>query len=351
MDPELTSFPASFAQRRLWFIQQMSPSSTAYNMVFCATLPAAPDTVALQWALNALVSRHESLRTAFAVEGGEPVQVVRSRGELPLRLHDLGASALDFRNIVSESAAQPFDLAQSPLARVHLGLLQGAKAEVALLIHHIVADGQTIRILMQDLDAMYRARVAGRILVLPELPVQYADYAVWQRRSLTGRRLQALTEYWTQRLEGLSELDLHHDRARTVHSASRGNVVPLRIPFGVVARLRALAAASRTTLFAALLAGFSATVARFSAQSSVAIGIPVSGRAKPELERVAGLFVNSVVFRADMGDGNETFADWVRRVGARLTEDLTHQDLPFAPTAATPTYGRPRRDRRRRCRM
>jgi amino acid adenylation domain-containing protein len=328
VDPQASTFPTSYAQRRLWFIQTMSPSSTAYNMVFSTPLPVAPDCKALQWSFNALVSRHENLRTSFAFESGEPIQLIANRGELPLQVHELREGPAAFTRIVSESAAQPFDLAKAPLARVHVGIFEGTPARLALVIHHIVADGQTIRVLMEDLDAMYRARALGQIPVLPELAIEYADYAVWQRRSLTGRRLDNLTEYWKRRLQDLPELDLHPDHARSANGSYRGGVVPFHIPADVTARLRELAVESKATLFAALLAGFSAVLTRFSGQTSFGIGIPVSDRAKPELQRVAGLFINSLVFRADVA-AEASFEELVRHTGSSLVEDLTHHDLPF----------------------
>jgi amino acid adenylation domain-containing protein len=320
-------FPASYAQRRLWFIQRMSPSSAAYNMVFSTPLPGEPDRTALQGALNALVERHETLRTSFRVENGQPVQVIAGRGELPLRAFAL-RERTELAPILSQCAGEAFDLSQAPLARAILASFAALKPVLTLVLHHIIADGQTVRILMEDLEAIYRARVSGQIPVLPELPVAYADYAVWQQRSLKGRRLETLTGYWTHRLQGLPELEMHLDRPRPGNGSVRGSVMPLRIPDETAARLRLLAAGSRTTLFAALLAGFAAVLARFSGQASFAIGVPVSCRTRLELERVAGLFVNSVVFRAEI-DRDMSFEDLVKRVGASFAEDLAHQDLPF----------------------
>ena len=327
-----SSFPASFAQRRLWFIQNMSPASTAYNMMVLVELPFAPDVAALQGSLNELAARHESLRTSFTFEDGEPVQVVAPRGELPLDVRDLGhastAAAQEFTRHVSASVSEPFDLTLAPLARAHLGLFGGAHSRLVLVVHHIIADGQSIRTLVDELGEIYRARLSGLPAILPELPVQYADYAVWQRRSLSGRRLEGLTQYWRQRLEGLPELALHHDGARPRGGSVDGGVHPFTIPADVVRRLRSLAADSGTTLFAVLLSGFSVMLGRFTDQTTLAIGTPVSGRPLAELERVVGLFVNSVVLRVDLS-GNPTFQELVKRTSLALADDLSHQEFPF----------------------
>ena len=321
-------FPASWAQRRLWFIQTMLPQSTSYNMVLSTPLSFAPDRNAMQWALDTLVLRHEVLRTSFEVVSGEPMQVIAAPATVQLSAICVGNDVADAARILSECAAQPFVLTRAPLARVAIGTTGDGQGFLTLVIHHIIADAQTVRILIEDLNAMYLARVRGEMLVLPETTLQYADYAVWQRRSLSGRRLETLTSYWTHRLEGLTDLELHHDHPRPAPGSERGEVFPFRIPADVTARLRTLASASSTTLFSTLLAGLSVVLSRFSVQTSVAIGVPVSGRSRQELQRVAGLFINSVVHRADV-IGDESFERLVRRTGATLADDLTHQELPF----------------------
>jgi amino acid adenylation domain-containing protein len=327
MSATVNSFATSFAQRRLWFLQAMSPASWAYNMVCSTPLPFTPEPRALQWAVDALVARHEVLRTSFGLDDGEPVQHVHDRARVLVRLSGPERSAEEFAASVAACAAEPFVLSSLPLARVLAHCVPG-RSRVALVIHHSIADGQTLRILIEELLALYRAHVAQEILALPPLRIQYADYAEWQRRCLRGARLQRLREYWMKRLDSLPELVLNHDGAATDCDAAVGGALPFRIPAPVVAQLRALASESRVTLFATLLAGFSAVLARFSGQSTVAIGTPVSGRTRAELERVAGLFVNSLVFRADVA-ATMTFGELVCRTGARLAEDLAHQELPF----------------------
>jgi amino acid adenylation domain-containing protein len=329
---EGNTFQTSFAQRRLWFIQTMSPQSTAYNLLFTIRLDSPSDLAALQVSLNALVARHETLRTSFIFKDGEPWQVIADEGELPLDIHDLkswpGDKEQEFTRRVAASMVQPFVLTQHPLVRAHLGIMDEAHSQFTFVIHHIIADAHSIRILTKELDALYRATVSGRLGILPELPIQYADYAEWQRKLLSGERLKKLTEYWVQRLRGLPELKLFHDGPRPPGGTFRGAVRQFTIPAPVVKRLGGLSRSLGTTLFATLLAGFSALLGRFSGQDSLAIGTPVTGRPKPELEGVIGLFVNSLVFRVDLSE-NPTFRQLVHRTSLALAEDLTHQELPF----------------------
>jgi amino acid adenylation domain-containing protein len=329
---EETIFPTSFSQRRLWFIQTMSPRNTAYNLVFTLELGFLPDLEGVQEALAALVTRHETLRTSFSFEDGEPIQVISSSGELPLASHDLRNWPADkqseFARRVSASLAEPFDLSRLPLLRPHLGIFSDHHSRLALVVHHIIADAHSIRVLSEDLQTAYQAFVSGRVAVLPELPVQYADYAVWQRQILSGTRLERLTKYWTKRLEGLSDLELFQDKPRPPAGTFLGALHPFVIPASVVMRLRNLSGTSGNTLFATLLAGFSALLGRFTGQTSFAIGTPVTGRPKPELDHLVGLFINSLVFRIDLSE-DPTFQDLVKRTSLFLADDLTHQEFPF----------------------
>ena len=324
-------FPTSFAQRRLWFIQAMSPQSTAYNLVFTIGLESV-DLGALQNALNALVARHEILRTFFVFQDGEPWQAIPDDAELPLEVHDLrnwpGDSADEFARRISAATANPFVLSELPLVRALLGTFGNGRCQLALVIHHIVADAHSIRIITRELETFYRASVSGRVGVLPELEIQYADYAVWQRKLLSGERLQKLTSYWVERLRELPDLELFHDGPRPASGVLPGAMRQFSIPAPVVRRLDSLSRTLGNTLFASLLTGFLALLGRFSEQKSFAIGTPVSGRPKHELEAIVGLFVNSLVFRADLS-GDPSFAELIKRTSLALAEDLTHQELPF----------------------
>lgn len=327
-----TVFPASFAQRRLWFLQAMDPDRTAYNLVHITDLRHPPDAAALGRALDDLVARHEPLRTRFAWEGGDPVQIVAEDGRLPLSVEDL--RDLSHEDAEHQAAhriealvAEPFDLAHGELARAFLALIGPDSAVLALVVHHILVDGRSMRILLAELDTLYQARAQGRAPLLPEAPVQYGDFAVWQRLMLDERRLERLERYWRDRLDGLEELWLPGPARRSTASA-QAPALEFTLPASLVLRLRALAAGAGTTMFATLLTGWVLVLGRFTGRDDVPVGIPVSGRPRPELQQVVGPFVNSVVMRADLS-GEPTFEELLRRVTAALADDLTHQDLPF----------------------
>jgi amino acid adenylation domain-containing protein len=310
----------------------MRPLSTAYNMLFQLKLPFRADARFLQEALNDLTARHEVLRTCFEHREGEVWQIVAARREVRLQVHnseDGGESPNgEFAAALADSVARPFDLSQSPLLRVHLGLQEKNNSRLGMVLHHAIADGQSLNVLVGDLQAFYGARLSGRPVFLPELPVQYADFSNWQKQSLTGKRLEKLSSYWRNRLNGLSELALIHDRPRPIATDGRGRVHSFQIPAALLARLRALSADCGATLFCAMIAAFAVTLSRFSGQASITMGTPVSGRSRPELDRVVGLFVNSLVFHADLSD-NPTFVELLRRLSRLWAEDLSHQDMPF----------------------
>jgi amino acid adenylation domain-containing protein len=324
-------FPASFAQRRLWFIQAMFPNSTAYTMVFQTNLGFVPDIVQLQHALDGLIRRHESLRTAFGLEDGEPVQIIARVARTSIGVIDLRGAGSEwearFAAHVDALAGAPFDPGCAPLLRVALGITE-SNSKIGLVLHHLIADAPSLRILVEDLMVLYGAGVNGQVARLPELRVQYADYAVWQRRHLSARRRAALESYWRPKLEGVPALALPEDRPRPRDGRMDGAVHPFAIARPTVERLRGIAAGANTTLFAVLLAGFAVAASRFSDQSRFAVGLPVSGRGLPDLERVVGLFVNSIACAVDV-DGDLSFAELTGRIGRSLVDDLEHQDYPF----------------------
>lgn len=321
----LATFPASYAQGRLWLIDRMTPGSTAYNMVASLALPpgAGPETV--DAALSRVAGRHEALRTSFDLEGGQVVQRIHADARIPLAVHR-GATADEASAALSSLAAAPFDLGVAPLARAFLAVGEGGPPVLTLVIHHIVADGETLRILAEDLLAALAAEMAGVSPHLPAAPIEYADYAVWQRRNLEGPRRDRLVRYWTERLAGLPEVALPFDRERG--GPPRGGVERFRIEAETATRLRAIARQAHTTLFGVLLTAYAAVLSRVSGQRDIAVGLPVSGRTRVEFERVAGLFINSLVFRARLTP-EEAFIDAARRVGADLAADLAHQEMPF----------------------
>ncbi|HEX7242821.1 MAG TPA: amino acid adenylation domain-containing protein, partial [Longimicrobiaceae bacterium] len=320
--------PLSFAQARLWFIDRLEPGSAAYNMAFPLRLRGALDARALAGALTGLARRHESLRTVFAAEDGEPVQVVLPAAPVPLPLVDLGAlpkgaREAEARRLAAEDAARPFDLARGPLLRTTL--VRAGEGEHALLVclHHVVSDGWSMGVFFRELSALY----AGSRL--PELPVQYADYADWQRAWLSDDVLRAQLGYWRERLAGMPPLlELPTDRPRPAVAGDRGGVVGLALSPGATQALRALARREGATLFTVLLAGFQALLSRYTGSADVPVGTAVAGRDRLETEGLIGFFVNTLVIRAELAAGT-TGRALVAQARERVLEAHAHQDLPF----------------------
>ena len=324
--------PLSFAQQRLWFLAQMEGVSEVYHIPFAVELDGALDVRALERALDAVVTRHEVLRTTFAVEEGRPVQRIAVVGRFALRMEDVRERADPTGEVARHAglaAAAPFDLEQGPLIR---GLLvRRGEAAYTLLVtmHHIVSDGWSMGILLGELGALYRAELEGVPAALPTLPVQYADYAAWQRSEAYGEGLAAQSAYWRQRLEGaplLLELPLDHPRpTRQDHG---GGFVPLRLEASLSERLRQLGRRHDATLFMTLLAAWAAVLSRLSRQEEVVIGTPVANRGQSGIEGLIGFFVNTLALRVEV-DGALTLAELVARVKVLALEAQQHQEMPF----------------------
>ncbi|HLL45257.1 MAG TPA: amino acid adenylation domain-containing protein, partial [Longimicrobiaceae bacterium] len=282
--------PLSFAQARLWFIDQLEPGSATYNMAFPLRLRGALDARALAAALTGLARRHESLRTVFAAVDGEPAQVVLPAAPVPLPAVDLGAlpeaaRQAEVLRLAAEDAGRPFDLARGPLLRATL--VRAEEGEHALLVcmHHVVSDGWSMGIFFRELSAMYEAFVEGRPSPLPELPVQYADFAVRQRAHLTDEVLRTQSRYWRERLAGMPPLlELPTDRPRPAVAGDRGGALGFALSSDMTQALRALARREGATLFTVLLAGFQALLSRYAGSADVPVGTAVAGRSRLETE-------------------------------------------------------------------
>jgi amino acid adenylation domain-containing protein len=327
--------PLSFAQERLWFLAQLAPESAAYNIAAALAGFGALDAALLGATLSAVVRRHEALRTVFRVaEDGEPVQWIEEPRPVALPRVDLsgllaGARGPEVRRLVAAEARRPFDLARGPLLRATL-LLEGADEHVLLFtLHHIVGDGWSIQVLTRELGALYAAFRQGRPSPLPDLPVQYADFAVWQRRWLTGAVLAGEIAYWRERLAGAPPLlTLPTDRPRPPVQSFRGGSVPYALSGELAAAVKALSRREGTTLFMTFLAAYMTLLARYSGQRDVAVGTPVAGRTHRELEELIGCFLNTLVLRGDLG-GDPTFRALLERVRQSVLEAYAHQALPF----------------------
>jgi amino acid adenylation domain-containing protein len=329
-----STFPLSFAQRQLWLVHQMDPAGAAYNLPYALRLRGELDGAVLQRALDELVRRHETLRTVFAEGDDGPVQRVLPPRPLPVREVDLGAlpegeREAEAARLARADALQPFDLSAGPLLRVSVVRMGPADTLVLFTLHHIVSDAWSQDVLARDLSELYSAFAAGREPRLPALPIQYADYAAWQRGWLTGAVLDAELSYWRRRLAGAPPLlELPTDRPRTAAPAARGGVCAFTLAPETAERLRELARSEGATLFMTLLAAWQAVLARWTGEDDVVVGTPVAGRSRLEVENLIGFFVNMLPLRADLS-GDPEFATLVGRVREAVLEAHAHAELPF----------------------
>lgn len=326
-------FPVSFAQRRLWFIDQLVPGNSFYNLHAAVPLRSAINAAAFERALNALVERHEALRTTFVVAGDEPMQRVAQAMPIEVPLVDLSALAADAREhrvaeLAREEAQRPFDLTAGPLLRAMLLRLAPQDHVLLVTLHHIVSDGWSIGIFWRELTALYNAALLNRPSPLPELPIQYADFAVWQHEWLQGPALRAQLDHWRSRLAGAATLELPTDRPRPAVASYRGAQQRIALRAPLVARLRQLSQRQGTTLFMTVLAAYATLLARYSAQTDIIVGVPTAGRTRAELEPLIGFFVNTVVMRCKL-DGDPAFEDLLQQVRQVALEAYSNQDLPF----------------------
>ncbi|UCA51878.1 amino acid adenylation domain-containing protein [Streptomyces sp. WA6-1-16] len=329
--PRLGAVPLSYAQRRLWFLAEMEPDSPAYNMPIAVRLSGELDVTALREALADVVRRHESLRTVFPAEAGEPYQRVLDRTpDLLART----ATEPELADRLAEAAAAPFDLHADIPLRAHLFAL-GAREHVLLLVlHHIACDGASMGALISDTADAYAARRGGGADGLPPLPLQYADYTYWQRESLgdesdPGSRMSRQLGHWRQALDGLpEELALPADRPRPVRPTGRGGTVPLSIDPALHRALSRVAKGNRSTLFQVMQAALAALYTRLGAGEDIAVGVPTTGRDDPRLDPLVGFFVNTLVLRTDTS-GDPSFTGLLERVKAAALDAYANADVPF----------------------
>ncbi|HVS00088.1 MAG TPA: amino acid adenylation domain-containing protein, partial [Thermoanaerobaculia bacterium] len=325
--------PLSFGQERLWFLDQLEPGSPLYNMPAAVRLRGMLEPRWVEGALAAVVERHEALRTRFAVGAAGPVQVIDSGCEIRLPLVDLTALAAPARQaeaarLAGEEARRPFDLTRGPLVRAALLSETSDEHRLLLTLHHIVADGWSLGVLVRELSAAYEALSRGAEPRLAALPVQYGDFTVWQRQALGRAALEPQVSYWRQRLAGLEPLELPADRPRPAVASWRGASRPAALPPELWRELTALARREGATPFMVLTAGYAALLGRWAGRDDVAVGTPVAGRTRSELEGLVGFFVNTLVLRIDLS-GEPTFAGLLGRVRETALGAYAHQDLPF----------------------
>jgi amino acid adenylation domain-containing protein len=319
--------PVSFAQQRLWFLEQFTPGNVAYNVPLALRLAGPLDAPALEAALNEIVRRHASLRTRFLVQNGVPVQVVRPELRLSLSPRP-GPPPSGGREYLAD-VLTPFDLGRDPLVRARLLRLAPEEHVLVLVLHHVVTDGWSMGIVREELAALYGAFRRGLPSPLEEPRLQYTDFAAWQRRAIESPELRRQLAYWKERLQGPPPaLDLPADRARPAVRGLGGATALFKVPPAATAALRRLARQEGATLFMTLLAVFDVLLLRVTGQTDVWVGTPIAGRGRVEVERLVGFFLNTLVMRSDLG-GNPSFRELLSRVRADTLGAFANQDVPF----------------------
>src|SRR5579864_6622237 len=331
------AFPASFAQQRLWFLDQFEPGTAAYNLPYVFRIVGTLNVDILTRAFHATVLRHASLRTVFDAVDGEARQVVLPDLDVKIPIIDLAEFPEEKREsealrIANEESKKPFDLRQGPLLRTLVFRLGPGSCILLIVMHHIITDGWSVARLLSDVTKFYAGFVENKDPELAELPIQYTDYAQWQREYMSGEVLTKEVEHWKKTLAGaqtLLELATDHPRP-TTHSWHSGHGAGKEISLDVatLARLKALAQSEKASLFMVAMAAFKALLWRYTHQESILVGTPVAGRNEVEVEDMIGLFVNTLVFRTDFAS-NLSFRDLIRQVRSYALETYMHQDLPF----------------------
>ena len=325
---------ASFAQERLWFLDQFEPGSPVYNIPVGVGLPGRLNLNALKLTIDEIIRRHEVLRTTFSTVGGRPVQVIASRLSLELPIIDLrGFSNADRQRKISrladEDAQRPFDLAHGPLLRGTLLRLADDDHLLLLTMHHIVSDGWSLGMFFNELTVLYQAYYSNKPSPLPDLPIQYADFAVWQRQLLQGESLEVLLRYWRRQLQDAPPvLDLPTDHARPAVQSFKGATCPISLGANLTQGLKDLSRQAGVTLFMSLLAAFKVLLYRYTGREDIVVGTPIANRNRAEIEGLIGFFVNTLVLRTDLS-GNPRFRELLARVREVTLGAYEHQDLPF----------------------
>jgi iturin family lipopeptide synthetase A len=326
--------PLSFAQERLWFIERMEPGNIAYNMPGALLIKGRLNIEALQAALSEIVRRHEVLRTVFADLSGQPVQVIEPTARVDLPLTDLRDAPEAKRRAAAlqqaeEEVRRPFNLARGPMLRTSLLRLGEEEHVLVVAVHHIVADGWSMGVLVGELTALYRAYSLGEPSPLPEPVIQYRDYSIWQREWLQGEVLESQLDYWKRQLAGAPlKTELPVDRFQQARSGFRGAHEPFALPGALTEALKELSRQEDATLFMTLLAAFQTLLYRYSGQKDIIVGADIANRNHSETEPLIGFFVNLLALRTDLS-GDPAFRELLRRVRGITLDAYAHQDVPF----------------------
>jgi amino acid adenylation domain-containing protein len=328
------SLPLSFSQERLWFLHQLEPESTAYSMPGSLRLKGRLDTEAFEQAFVELARRHEALRTTFRSVDGRPEQVIAPDPAISVEMVDLRKLPLHERQpeairLTEVESRKPFDLVSGPLFRVTLYQLDDGDHMMHLNMHHIISDYWSFGVMNREFGELYRAFVTGTTPLLPTLPIQYADFAYWQREWLQGDVLAAYLGYWKKKLGGgLAALDLPIDRRRPAVQKHRGAEQSMILPQGLIVALRDLSRREGVSLFMVLLAAFKVLLFRYTGQEDIVVGTPIAGRNRVELEGLIGFFINTIIMRTDLS-GDPSFKGLLERVRETALDAYSHQEMPF----------------------
>jgi len=326
--------PLSYAQQRLWFLDQLEPGSPLYNLHLSLRLQGKVDFDALHQAINTIISRHEALRTTFQMQGNQACQVILPEYKLDLPTSDLSHILPAERegkvcSIVIEEAQRPFDFSMQPPLRARLLKFDEEDHVFIMIIHHIIIDGWSLGVFNKELGLLYSAICSGKEAALPDLPVQYIDFSDWQRQRLQDEVLEKQIKYWVDQLDGAPPLlELPTDRPRPAENSICGARQAIILPKELTAGLKTLCQQEQVTLFMILLAAYQTFLFRYSGQDDIVIGSPVASRIQPEIEGLIGFFINALVFRTDLS-GNPTFRDLLARVKKTALDAYSHQDIPF----------------------
>ncbi len=331
---ETYAAPTSFAQERLWFLDQFEPNSSLYNITVAMRAKGNISAAAIQSSVNALILRHETLRTIFGTEGGRPIQIIYEKLQLPLSIEVRTGVPLQDRDAVlthllEAEINKPFDITKGPLARVRIIQLAEDDYGLFFVFHHIIFDGWSAGLFFKELNQLYIAALENRQANLPEISIQYADFAEWQKEWLKGDNLAQEMEFWKQHLAGAPKLiDLPVDHPRPAAQTFRGTSVELNLSRELTEELEALTRKQQATMFMTLLTAFEIFLSRYCGQKDFVIGSPIAGRTRIELEQILGFFANTIVLRADVSD-NPTFIEALKRVREVSLNAFAHQNVPF----------------------
>ncbi|MBD2467741.1 non-ribosomal peptide synthetase [Nostoc sp. FACHB-145] len=331
---ESQTFPVSFAQQRLWVLAQLEPDNPFYNMFKAVRLDGRINIEVLEHSLNEIIRRHEILRTTFSSEEGTPVQIIAPHATMKLAVVDLQrfsgqAQLQQLQDVATQDQLQPFDLTKGLLLRVTLVQLESESYALLLTMHHIIGDGWSMGVFIKELSSLYRGFLAGDTSSLPELPIQYADFTIWQRQWLQGKALQTQVNYWKQQLADAPPLlELPTDRPRPSVQTFRGWCFSFQLDAELTASLKELSHKSGTTLFMTLMAAYATLLFRYSGQSDILLGTPIASRNQQEIEGLIGFFVNTLVMRTRL-KGNPSFSELLIQVRSTCMDAYANQDVPF----------------------